>query len=389
VNILLGAMFMVKERGNSSDSERRQVTSSRVHLHTTISSDTRQLLQDLAGDTGRINDVLEDAVNFYSTRREIPSCDECEAMEVSSLRRSLIDSADMGLVSSHVLSVLAQLGCSGQGASELITRLQRIGHQQTKLLRGLGTIPQEMWDNSFDSFVSNVKLLERMGIFGSIEIHPERKTILATAKLMREQPEILLLMLIAEWDEAGYTVDAEVVAENKISVMWVDPLLFGTIKEDRDKRIISLWRERREVMLMQAGQSGAVTLSPSLLEWLMKHTIKDALDERTVVSIRDHIDQIDPHGSDTPANIVDRVKRVALGVTSLGLLEKCDVRAENELTRVQLRSRTSFMKDLGLKLLLALLRFEGIDEFAREEGVSTAVLYFGEKPEIGRKYRLG
>jgi hypothetical protein len=47
------------------------------------------------------------------------------------------------------------------------------------------------------------------------------------------------------------------------------------------------------------------------------------------------------------------------------------------------------MKDLGLKLLLALLRFEGIDEFAREEGVSTAVLYFGEKPEIGRKYRLG
>ncbi|MFW9912949.1 MAG: hypothetical protein ACFFEU_10790 [Candidatus Thorarchaeota archaeon] len=380
---------MVRERGNSSDSERRQATSSRVHLHTTISSGTRQLLQDLAGETGRINDVLEDAVNFYSTRREIPSCDECEAMEVSSLRRSLIDSADMGLVSSHVLSVLAQLGCSGQGASELITKLQRIGHQQTKLLRGLGTIPQEMWDNSFDSFVSNVELLERMGIFGSIEIHPERKTILATAKLMREQPEILLLMLIAEWDEAGYTVDAEVVAENKISVMWVDPLLFGTIKEDRDKRIISLWRERREVMLMQAGQSGAITLSPSLLEWLMKHTISDALDERTVVSIRDHVEQIDPHGSDTPTNIVDRVKRVALGVTSLGLLEKCDVRAENELTRVQLRSRTSFMKDLGLKLLLALLRFEGVDEFAREEGVSTAVLYFGEKPEIGRKYRLG
>jgi hypothetical protein len=121
----------------------------------------------------------------------------------------------------------------------------------------------------------------------------------------------------------------------------------------------------------------------------MKYTIKDPLDERTVVSIRDYIEQIDPHGSDTPTSIIDRVRRVALGVTSLGLLEKCDVRAENELTRVQLRSRTSFMKDLGLKLLLALLRFEGVDEFAREEGVSTAVLYFGEKPEIGRKYRLG
>jgi hypothetical protein len=237
--------------------------------------------------------------------------------------------------------------------------------------------------------VSNVKLLERMGIFGSIEVHPERKTILATAKLMREQPEILLMMLIAEWDEAGYSVDAEVVAENKISVMWVDPLLFDTIKEERDRRVLSLWQERREVMLMQAGQSGTVTLNPSLLEWLTNNTIKDALDERTVVSIRDYIEQIDPQGSESTTSIVDRVKRVALGVTSLGLLERCDVRSENDLTRVQLRSRTSFMKDLGLKLLLALLRFEGVDEFDREEGVSTAVLYFGEKPEVGRKYRLG
>ncbi|MFW9864407.1 MAG: hypothetical protein ACFFET_19130, partial [Candidatus Thorarchaeota archaeon] len=248
---------MGEEQGRVAQTEKRRVSSSRVHLHTTISSGTRQLLQDLAGDTGRINDVLEDAVNFYSTRRDIPSCDECEAMEVSSLRRSLIDSADMGLVSSQVLSVLAQLGCSGQGASELISRLKRIGHQQTKLLRGLGTIPQEMWENTFDSFVSNVKLLERMGIFGSVEIHPERKTILATAKLMREQPEILLLMLIAEWDEARYTVDAEVVSENKISVMWVEPRVFHTIKEDRDRRVLSLWQERREVMLMQAGQSGS------------------------------------------------------------------------------------------------------------------------------------
>ncbi|MHA2065432.1 MAG: hypothetical protein ACXABY_13735 [Candidatus Thorarchaeota archaeon] len=380
---------MGEELERAALDNKRKSSSARVHLHTTISTDTRQLLQELAGESGRINDALEEAVNFFSKRKGIPNCDECEAMEVSNLRRSLIDSADMGLVSSQVLSVLAQLGCSGQGTSELIARLRRIGQQQTKLLRGLGTIPQDMWVNSFDSFVSNVKLLERMGIFGSIEVHPERKTILATAKLMREQPEILLMMLIAEWDEAGYSVDAEVVAENKISVMWVDPLLFDTIKEERDRRVLSLWQERREVMLMQAGQSGTVTLNPSLLEWLTNNTIKDALDERTVVSIRDYIEQIDPQGSESTTSIVDRVKRVALGVTSLGLLERCDVRSENDLTRVQLRSRTSFMKDLGLKLLLALLRFEGVDEFDREEGVSTAVLYFGEKPEVGRKYRLG
>jgi hypothetical protein len=387
--MLLLVMFMAEEQKKDALAEKHRSSAARVHLHTTISARTRQLLKELAGESGRINDALEEAVRFYSTRKDIPSCDDCDAMEVSNLRRSLIDSADMGLVSSQVLSVLAQLGCSGQGASELIARLRKIGHQQTKLLRGLGTIPQEMWENTFDSFVSNVALLERMGIFGSVEVHPERKTILATAKLMREQPEILLMMLIAEWDEAGYSVDAEVVAENKISVMWVDPLLFGNIKAERDRRVLSLWRERRELMLMQAGQSGTVTLNPSLLEWLTNNTIKDALDERTVVSMRDYIEQIDPHESETPTSIVDRVKRAALGVTSLGLLERCDVRSENELTRVQLRSRTSFMKDFGLKILLALLHFDGVDEFAREEGVSTAVLYFGEKPEVGRKYRLG
>ncbi|MGY5876921.1 MAG: hypothetical protein RTU30_14320 [Candidatus Thorarchaeota archaeon] len=380
---------MSEESKRAALEKKQRYSSPRVHLHTTISASTRQLLKDMAGETGRINDVLEEAVTFYSTRKDIPSCDQCEAMEVSNLRRSLIDSADMGLVNSQFLSVLAVLGCSNQGASELITKLRKIGNQQTKLLRGLGTIPQEMWENTFDSFVSNVQLLRRMGILGSVEIHSERKTILATAKLMREQPEILLMMLTAEWDEAGYTVDAEVVAENKISVMWVDPISFSTVKDERDRRVLSLWQERREVMLMQAGQSGSITLNPSLLEWLTKYTIDDALDERTVVGIRDYIDQIDPHRLETPTTIADRVKKVALGVTSLGLLEKCDVRTDNDLTRVQLRSRTSFMKDLGLKLLLALLRLEGVDEIAREEGVSTAVLYFGEKPEVGRKYRLG
>jgi hypothetical protein len=307
-------------------------------------------------------------------------------MEVSNLRRSLIDSADMGLVSSRMLSVLADLGCSRHGSAELATQLKKIGTEQTKLLRGLGTVPQDMWENTFDSFVSNIKLLERMGLFRSLEIHPERKTVLATAKLMREQPEILLAMVLAEWDEAGYTIDADIVADNKISITWVELHEFEAKKAAREERVRKMWDERREALLVNSGRNGAITLNPSLLEWLAAHNIDDALDEKTVVGVRNFIETVNPVDPGDSASVLKRVKRAATGIMSLGLLEKCDVRSEGDVVRVQMRSRTSLMKDMGMKVLRALLSMEGIDEFTREEGVSSAVLYVGEKTEVGRKY---
>ncbi|MFX1264338.1 MAG: hypothetical protein ACFFH0_03105 [Promethearchaeota archaeon] len=377
---------MQEHRERSVPGGTRRSAATRVHLHTTISARTRETLRELAGETGRVNDVLEEAVDFFSKRKDIPSCDECEAMEVSNLRRSLIDSADMGLVSSRMLSVLADLGCSRRGSADLVTQLRKIGAEQTRLLRGLGTVPQEMWKNTFDSFVSNIKLLERMGLFRSLEIHPERKTVLATAKLLSEQPEILLAMVLAEWDEAGYTVDAEIVADSKISITWVEMHEYEAKKAIRDERVRKMWDNRREALLLKAGQDGAITLNPSLLEWLAAHNIGDALDERTVVGVRNFMEHIDPVDSGAPNSVLERVRRAGVGVTSFGLLEKCDVRSEGDLVRVQMRSRTSLMKDMGVKLLRALLTMENIDEFTREEGVTSAVLYVGEKPEVGRKY---
>lgn len=377
---------MQEHRERSVAGGTRRSTATRVHLHTTISARTRELLRELAGETGRVNDVLEEAVDFFSKRKDVPSCDECEAMEVSNLRRSLIDSADMGLVSSRMLSVLTDLGCSRRGSADLVTQLKKIGAEQTKLLRGLGTVPQEMWQNTFDSFVSNIKLLERMGLFRSLEIHAERKTVLATVKLMREQPEILLAMVLAEWDEAGYTVDAEIVADNKISITWVEMHEFEAKKAARDERVRKMWDNRREALLLKAGRDGAITLNPSLLEWLAAHDIGDALDEKTVVGVRNFIEHMDPVDSGAANSVFERARRAGIGVTSFGLLEKCDVRSEGDLVRVQMRSRTSLMKDMGVKLLRALLSMENIDEFTREDGVTSAVLYVGEKPEVGRKY---
>ena len=377
----------MQEHGERSGaSGPRKSTATRVHLHTTISAQTRDLLRELAGETGRVNDVLEEAVHFFSQRKGIPSCDECDAMEVSNLRRSLIDSADMGLVSSRMLSVLADLGCSQHGSAELAKQLKKIGTEQTKLLQGLGTVPQDMWENTFDSFVSNIKLLERMGLFRSLEIHPERKMVLATAKLMSEQPEILLAMVLAEWDEAGYTIDAEIVADSKISITWVELHEYEAKKAARDERVRKMWDKRREALLLKDSRYGAITLNPSMLEWLAAHSIDDALDEKTVVGVRNFIETVNPVNPEDSASVLRRVKRAATGLMSLGLLEKCDVRSEGDLVRVQMRSRTSLMKDMGMKLLRALLSMESIDEFTREEGVSSAVLYVGEKTEVGRKY---
>jgi len=48
----------------------------------TISAVTRDLLKQMAGNTGRINDTIKVAVTYYSKRREMPDCNEYEYVEI-------------------------------------------------------------------------------------------------------------------------------------------------------------------------------------------------------------------------------------------------------------------------------------------------------------------
>jgi len=379
------SVFMKKNSDTQDEAPRGYVRGGpRVHIHTTVSARTRDLLKSLSGETGRINEVIEEAIGYYSIRRDQPDCDDCEFKAISKLLASLVDAADMGLAASAFLDALSDFGQTRYSASEFKERIDKLGTQQTKLLRRLGTVPQEIWENTYEAFVLHVRLLETMGVLRSVEDYSDRRTVMATIKMMRNQPETLLLLLLASWDEAGYTVDVEAIAENKVSLRWVDEREFRLLRGNRDRRIFEAWKNRRERFLMQAGQSGRATLCPPLLEWLATHTINDAIGERTLVSIRDFGPQPDVVGSDISMTILDRVRRSALNVTSSGLLEKCNVTADGDLVRVQVRSRTPVIKDLAIKLIRSLLSLDGIEEMSREEGEATAVLYFGEQHGAGR-----
>lgn len=150
---------------------------------------------------------------------------------------SLVDAADMGLAASAFFDALSDFGQTRYSASDFKERIDKLGTQQTKLLRRLGIVPQEIWENTYEAFVLHVRLLETMGVLRSVEDYSDRRTVTATIKMMRNQPETLLLLLLASWDEAGYTVDVEIIAENKVSLRWVDEREFRLLKGNRDRRI--------------------------------------------------------------------------------------------------------------------------------------------------------
>lgn len=372
------------ERGSDVETSSRK-RGPRVHLHTTIAASTRSLLKELAGESGRINDVLEEAVAYYSRRRGIPDCDDCEMNKISRIRDSLIQSADMALVSSRLMTLLANCSLGLVSTNELIESAERIGIQQTKLLRGLGTIPEEYWSNDFDSFLQYAGVLQRMGVFRSIEPHSEKKSILATMGMLPTVPELLLTVLIASWDEAGFTLDAEVVADNKISIKWVEERQFPIAKETRNNRMVKAWHERLEQIAAQGRSRSAITLSPSLLDWLVSHTIEDPISDRTLVSIRESAG-LNADDSSEQQTVHNRIRRTLSVVSTFGLWESSNVSEDGDLVRVQVRCRTPNMKDLSVKLVRSLLMIEGVEEVTREEGVATAILYFGETREVGRKY---
>lgn len=351
----------------------------RVHLHTTISATTKDALNEISGESGRINDALEEAVRYYARRKDYPDCESCVAQETSKLLSSLVTTAEMGLTSSEFLEAFVNLEHTNQPSNEFIEAISKIGIQQTKLLRGLGVIESDTWKNTYDAFAEHIKLLEKMGILRSAEFFPERKTILATVKMLRTTPEIIILFLLSSWDEAGYTVDVEIIAANKISIQWLDSKDFQSKREYRNQRIFGAWKERREEFLMKSGRAGNATLSSPLLDWLINHTINDPISEKTLISIRN----VGPHDvsstQDKESTLLEHVQKAALNITSTGLLERCEVKLDGDLVRVQIGARTPSFKDFAIKLIVNLVALDGIEEISREDGESTAVLHFGRR----------
>ncbi|MFX1605351.1 MAG: hypothetical protein ACFFDD_05540 [Promethearchaeota archaeon] len=365
---------MSSREANGSET---RVKGPRVHLHTTISAITRDMLSELSGKSGRINDALEDAVRYYAKRRDLPDCDACEAQETSKLLSSLVTTAEMGLASSEFLEAFMNLGHGSQSSDEFIEDISKIGVQHTKLLRGLGVIESDTWKNTYEAFTEHIKLLEKMGILMSAEFFPERNTVLATVKILRNIPEVIILFLLSSWDEAGYTVDVEIIAANKISIHWLDEREFAQKEEDRNQRIFGAWKEKREELLMKSGRVGNATLPAPLLDWLINNTIDDPIGEKTLISIKNSGPQYIPTKPGGELSLMDYVQRAALNITSTGLLERCQVMEEGEFVTVRLGARTSSFKDISIKIILNLLSLDGIEEISREEGESTAVLHFG------------
>ncbi|GAH08376.1 unnamed protein product, partial [marine sediment metagenome] len=195
------------------------------------------------GESGRINDALEDAVRYYMKRRDLPDCDTCPDKTTTKLLSSLVTTAEMGLISSEFLEACMNLGHGSQSSNEFIENVLKVGIQHTKLLRGIGVIEGDTWKNTYDAFTEHIKLLEKMGILRSAEFFPDRNMVLATVKMLRNIPEVIILFLLASWDEADYTVDVEIIAENKISILWLSDKEFSIKKEDRNQRIFGAWKD--------------------------------------------------------------------------------------------------------------------------------------------------
>jgi hypothetical protein len=340
----------------------------------------------MAGDSGRINECLEEAVRHYSRRRGVPDCDECPDKNMSRMRDSLIHSADMVMVSSQLLASLASCSVGLTSARDLLLGARRIGSQQAKLLMGIGTIPESTWSNTYDSLVESAELLKNAGVFASLETYPERNTMLVTTRMLAGFPELLLALLLGMWDQAGFTVDADVIGDNKVSLKWLANREFAPTREDRNRRVSELWRERRERLILQKGAASGVVVSPALMDWLITHKFEDTMSERTLISIREFAQSDETFETlQATETLQDKVARVVSMVGLSNIWGSSNVIQDGELVRVQIRCRSTPLKDLALKLVRSLLALEGIEEISREQGVATAVLYFGKVRHVGRK----
>jgi hypothetical protein len=215
-----------------------------------------------------------------------------------------------------------------------------------------------------------------MGVFSSFETHVERNTIIATLRILPDHPEIPLLMLAAMWEEAGYSFNVDLVAHGKMSIKWLDEISSES-KNERKKQVFELWKRRKHYHHKRTETHSLLNLSSILVEWLVNHTIEDIISDKILYSIRESFSRYNGLLDDSKAQLEERIQGIIEDFVSWGILETADTRKDGDLIRVHFRCRNIDLKNLSLKLIRAFLSLEGLEEVTREEGTTTAILYFG------------
>jgi len=239
-----------------------------IHLHTTVTKKTDDMLEQLAKTYGAKNRVIEQALETLLRVEKVGSCDNCEIKARMSEQINLREALNLASVQKKTIDTLLEVAIGDKTMQEFITDQKVEARNTVEVLKGSVAWKKPSNFREFLMVLEEMKSLTRL--FEIASYNEVDSAVILRPSIFRRLPEIVALHMATILEGLQVSFDMRIMGDDiavKMARQDIFPLkkkeFAESLNEQIDKRLSNATPGLFRNTLMLVG--------PAFMNWAEKH----------------------------------------------------------------------------------------------------------------------
>jgi len=239
-----------------------------VHLHTTISRKTDELLDELAKNYGTKNRVIEQALETLLRVERVGSCEDCVVKAKASEQINLREALDLTSVSRKTIDSLLEVAIGDKTIQDFVAELKAEARNVIDVLKG-----SVAWKRP-SNFVELVMILEEIRnltrLYEIASRNELENTVLLRPNAFKRLPEIVAFEVATILEGLQVPFDMRLMGED-VAIKMMRQDMYPLRKKEFGESLNEHIEKRLSMATPSLFRNTLMLVGPAFMNWAEKH----------------------------------------------------------------------------------------------------------------------
>lgn len=239
-----------------------------VHLHTTITKKTDEMIEQLAKTYGTKSRVIEQAVETLLRVERVGSCEDCAIKAKMSEQTNIREALDLTSVGRKTIDSLLEVAVGNKTIQDFVAEQKAEAKNTIEILKGSVAWKKPSNFNEFKVVLEEIRNLTRLFEIGS---HSEiDSTVILRPKAFKGLPEIVAFQVATILEGLQVSFDIRVMGED-IAVKMTRQDMYPLRKKEFGDSLNEQIEKRLSTATPGLFKNTLMLVGPAFMNWAEKH----------------------------------------------------------------------------------------------------------------------
>ncbi|MCK4313389.1 hypothetical protein KAW04_01355, partial [Candidatus Bathyarchaeota archaeon] len=251
-----------------------------VHLHTTITKKTNEIIEELAKTYGAKNRVLEQAVETLLRVEKVGSCEDCVVKAKMNEQTKLREALDLTSFGRKTLDGLLEVAVGDKTIQDMIKEQKAESKNTIEILKGAIEWKPPSNFKEFTIILEEIRDLTRM--FDLASRSEIDNTVILRPKAFRRLPEVVAFQTAVILEGLGVPFEIRMMGED-IAVKMIRQEIYPLRKKEFGESLYQRIEKRLATSRPGLFRGSLMLVGPSFMNWAEKHLEEPITDLGSII----------------------------------------------------------------------------------------------------------